>query len=203
VWITAELDAATARAAEWASGGTADALIVADNSGETIGSVRAPLTAGSRVASLAVPPGPLQAGTYTLRLRVVPSGGGSPLTDTVTFAVPTEATGLGSPRLFRRGPTNASPRTLTANPLFRRTEHLRVAVPAAILVDGVEAELLDRTGKAIQVPVKTGTEIEDGITWVSAEIALAPLAPGDYVVRTSASYDNRRQEILTAFRVVP
>jgi hypothetical protein len=72
-----------------------------------------------------------------------------------------------------------------------------------ITADAVEAELLDRNGKPIQVPVTTTTRTGDGTTWASAEVALAPLAPGDYIVRTSVRHDNRRQEILTAFRVVP
>jgi len=39
--------------------------------------------------------------------------------------------------------------------------------------------------------------------WATAELVLAPLAPGDYVIRTNVQRGSDRQEILTAFRIVP
>jgi len=34
-------------------------------------------------------------------------------------------------------------------------------------------------------------------------VVLAPMAPGDYVIRTSIGMDGHRHEVLTAFRIVP
>jgi hypothetical protein len=43
----------------------------------------------------------------------------------------------------------------------------------------------------------------DGSHWLSAQAALAPLAPGDYLIEVTASSGGARQRTLTAFRVVP
>jgi len=50
------------------------------------------------------------------------------------------------------------------------------------------------------VPVAAGArEDPDGSRWQTAQLALAPLAPGDYMIEI-ASGDSRR---LSAFRVIP
>ena len=203
VWITAELDPTTSRAVDWASGGTADVLMVADSTGDTIGSGRAKIDPGARVVSVGIQTELLQPGAYTLRLRVAPAAGGAPLTETASFGVSEGGADLGSSRLLRRRPTTGNRHVLTATPVFRRTEHLRVDVPVTGGIEATETDLLDRNGKPIQVPVTATALTEGGSSWASAEIALAPLAPGDYVVRTTVRIHNRRQEILTAFRVVP
>jgi hypothetical protein len=81
---------------------------------------------------------------------------------------------------------------------FRRSERLRVEVPSATSATG--ARLLDRTGKPIPVPVAYATRNDaDGSRWATAELALAPLATGEYVIEVMA--DPTRT--LVAFRVVP
>jgi hypothetical protein len=72
-----------------------------------------------------------------------------------------------------------------------------VPTPAA---DPVTAQLLDRAGNAMPIPV-TGTirNDADGSRWQSAEVALAPLAPGDYLVELAAGTGRT----LAAFRVIP
>jgi hypothetical protein len=46
-------------------------------------------------------------------------------------------------------------------------------------------------------------DADGALTWATAEVVLAPLAPGDYVIRTTIEQANRRQEVLAAFRMVP
>jgi hypothetical protein len=43
----------------------------------------------------------------------------------------------------------------------------------------------------------------DGSHWLSAQAALAPLAPGDYLIEVTATSGGAQQRTLTAFRVVP
>ena len=43
----------------------------------------------------------------------------------------------------------------------------------------------------------------DGSHWVSGQIALAPLAPGDYLLEVSTTTNGAQRRTLTAFRVVP
>jgi hypothetical protein len=94
---------------------------------------------------------------------------------------------------------------VTATPVFQRTERLRIEVPVLGAADKVSAELLDRNGKPIPIPVQTSVRPENGggLQWATAELALAPLAVGDYVVRTIVERGNTRQELVTAFKVVP
>jgi hypothetical protein len=66
------------------------------------------------------------------------------------------------------------------------------------------ARLLDRTGKALAVPVTVMASPEsDGSRWLSGEALLAPLAPGDYLVEIVATIAGAQKRTLTAFRVVP
>ena len=54
----------------------------------------------------------------------------------------------------------------------------------ATLLDGTpSARLVDRVGSPLQVPVTATTRADagdEGLRWVVAEVALAPLAAGDY-----------------------
>ena len=96
----------------------------------------------------------------------------------------------------RRGPQTGNKDAPTADLRFRRSERLRVEVPSATRATG--ARLLDRTGKPTPVPVASATRNDaDGSRWATAELALAPLAPGDYVIEVMA--DPTRT--LVAFRL--
>jgi hypothetical protein len=56
--------------------------------------------------------------------------------------------------------------------------------------NALTARLLDRTGKPLAIPLTTTTrEDDDGARWVTTQVALAPLAPGDYVIELSAPPD--------------
>jgi len=99
---------------------------------------------------------------------------------------------------IRRGPATGNKEMPTADLRFRRSERLKVEVPSA--VDVTSARLLDRTGKPIvAIPVTANTRMTpDGMKWATAELLLAPLAPGDYLVEVVAG-DTRT---LAAFRIV-
>jgi hypothetical protein len=144
-------------------------------------------------------------GEYVLRLRINPTTPGIPLVDTLRFTVAEDGTPVGQPRLRRRGPTTGAQYVVTATPTFRRTERIRVEVPVLGGADTMTAELLDRNGKTMAVPVQSALKREEGgaLTWAGAELNLAPLAPGEYVIRTSIQRGRDRREIMTAFRMVP
>ena len=204
VWVVGEIDPATARSSEWAAGGEAELVITAEDD-VTIATVKQAVEPASRVVSLTLPDVALGPGDYVLRLRIQPSSPGIPLVDTVRFTVADNGTPVGRPRLRRRGPTTGMEYVVTATPAFRRTERIRVEVPVLGGADSVSAELLDRNGKTMPVPVQSAMTREEGgaLMWATAELVLAPLAPGDYVIRTNVQRGSDRQEILTAFRIVP
>jgi hypothetical protein len=119
--------------------------------------------------------------------------------ETLSIPVTLLAASQSSGAVFvRRGPSTANKEVPTADLRFRRSDRIRVEVPAAAEV--TSARLLDRTGKALAVPVSANTRTDvDGSRWATAELALAPLAPADYVVVVDVS----GVQTMAAFRVVP
>jgi hypothetical protein len=102
-----------------------------------------------------------------------------------------------------RAPTTGNREVPTADLRFRRSEQLRVEVPSAT-PDAVHAQLLDRTGKGPAVSVTTTTRDDaDGSRWRTAQVALAPLAAGDYVIELSDPSGDVSKRTLIAFRVIP
>jgi hypothetical protein len=109
---------------------------------------------------------------------------------------------FGSPLYFRRGPFTGLGWHPAADREFRRAERLRIDVPLARAMP-IAARLLDRNGQPMVVPVASGAREEQGLLFTTAEIGLAPLAPGDYLVEIAASEGDRRERMLVAFRMTP
>jgi VWFA-related protein len=143
------------------------------------------------------PAAPLAAGEYVLRVGAQAGTGSIPTRETTHFSLAaSDSTGA----LFvRRGQSTGNKDVPTADLRFRRNEQLRVEVLAAS-ADAPSARLLDRTGKPLAVPVTAAVRDDsDGLRWHTAQLSLAPLAVGDYVVALAAG----GKRTLAAFRVVP
>jgi hypothetical protein len=69
----------------------------------------------------------------------------------------------------------------------------------------VSARLLNRLGQPMAVPVTLAERIDESLQLrVSlAELALAPLAPGEYVVEVTATKGTATSTVSYGFRVVP
>ena len=165
--------------------------------GETVASARGRIPPGTASLLVALTPSqPVEPGDYVVRVRSqTPSG-----VETVSMPVALPAAPSASGAVFiRRGPQTGNKDAPTADLKFRRSERIRVEVPSA--ATATSARLLDRTGKPMPVPVASAMHSDaDGTPWVTAEVALAPLAPGDYVIELAAGEQTRT---LAAFRVVP
>jgi hypothetical protein len=62
--------------------------------------------------------------------------------------------------------------------------------------------MLDRAGQPLPVPVALTTRTDPGGThWVTADVTLAPLGAGDYVVETSFTTGSGEEKVVTAIRV--
>jgi hypothetical protein len=63
--------------------------------------------------------------------------------------------------------------------------------------------VLDRNGTKTVVPVATGdrTDAATGQRWLTADITLAPLGPGDYVVELTTVKSSDTHKSLVAIRV--
>jgi hypothetical protein len=199
--ITAIIEIGRTLATDWAKGGEADASLI-DASGATVASSRLSILPASLSVQWAVGPRALPPGDYELRVRAKAASHGSTATDSLRITVPATSDGAGF-LIFKRGPGTGNREIATADLRFRRSDTLRVAVPASDSSES-SARLLDRTGNVLQVPVPTSARDEaDGSKSHSATLALAPLASGDYLIELNAGQSTGPVRTLIAFRVVP
>ena len=118
-------------------------------------------------------------GDVKVQVRVTGQGPLARYTDTTSVGLDTLKPGWGAPRLSRRGPSTGLAWVATADPRVRRQERLRVNVAVPADVGPVVGTLLDRQGRPMNVPLKMDQAEPGGLV---AELALAPLAAGDYVI---------------------
>ena len=190
-WVVAEFGSAAPVPRE------VDATVVSA-AGATIGRATAPGNARSVLIPMS-PSERVPAGEYTVRVRAEGFGAGAL---TVTLPAAPEA---GGAVFFRRGPTTANKEVPVADLRFRRSERIRIDVPTPDATT-VAARLLDRTGKPLSIPLTATVRADtDGSRWQTTELALAPLAPGDYVIELAGGAGQAGREVrtLAAFRVVP
>jgi VWFA-related protein len=211
VWVVAE----AGRGEDWMGGGEASAMLV-DGSGATVASSTATIDPGARSVRLTlVPTAQVPPGEYDVRLRVKGAGSTTATSDATRVALAAAPNATGAVFL-RRGPTTGNRDVPTADLRFRRSDQLKVEMPAPSAEAGqVSARLLDRTGKHLSaIPVTAATRIDpDGSRWQTAQLSLVPLGSGDYVIElTTAPEDGsgrpgqagtEQRRTLVAFRVVP
>ena len=194
VRAVAEVPRSTATGDDWSKGGQVEATLL-NAAGRTIAKGSGPLAPGTFAAQIAIaPPTPVEPGDYKLLIRTKGTAAlGS--TESVTFTLEADPLGTGTLFFRRFGPREIP----TADLRFRRTERLIVESPASLGAE-ITARLLGRTGTPLNVPVTaTIRDDADGTRWRRVEITLAPLAPGEYIVETTAG----TARTLVAFRVVP
>ena len=155
--------------------------------------------AGTRSTLVDLGAVPLLDRDLVIRVRATPKAEGMPLTETAAIAAGTDASGL----IWRRGPTTGMKYVLTADRRISRTDRIRVEVPVAEGVSATAAALLDRAGSPLDVAVTANSRADDGVQWATAEVALAPLAPGEYVLRLTLDGPGESREMFTAIRVTP
>jgi VWFA-related protein len=184
-WVVAEFSAGTT------PGRTLDATVVAP-SGAT--AARATSDSGARSVLLPLTPADaMEPGEYTVRVRGEGFG-----VATIRVKLP-PSPDPGGALFFRRGQTTGNQTVVTADRRFRRSEQLRMEMPVS--GSGTPtARLLDRTGKALAVPVNmSARDDSDGTHWQTAQLGLAPLAPSDYIIEIA----NGQNRTMIGFRVVP
>ncbi|MBK5295825.1 MAG: VWA domain-containing protein [Vicinamibacteria bacterium] len=202
VWALAELDPGLLRGDEWLGGGEVDVLLQSAD-GTKIDQRTGTLPGGQRSLNLDLGEVTLPDGELVVRTRVKPSSGGLPVSDTIRLAISPDGGGPGVPVLLRRGPTTGIRYVPTADKQFRRTDRVRLELPSAEGVTATSAEVLDRSGKSMNIPVATAVRNDGTLTWATAEVALAPLAAGDYALRLKTERAGKSSEVVTGFRVIP
>ena len=109
----------------------------------------------------------------------------------------------GDPLIFHRGPSTGNQVQPGAGRIFPRSERIRMEMEAVAGAPVWSGALLDRNGSKTLVPMITGerTDAATGQRWLTADITLAPLGPGDYVVELSTIKGTETQKSLVAIRV--
>jgi hypothetical protein len=204
MWVVGELDQAAARQAEWQAGETA-AITLSPGAEGAPASADARLSSGSRAFMIQLPSDtPIASGSYTV--TIVWRGPLFTAVDSLQVSIPPAVAGqgpsLGQPLWFRRGPFTGITFQPTAEPRFRRQERLRIDLPVAGVIEHSEARLLDRAGHPLPIPIAVARRDDNGAAFVCAELALAALALGAYLVEVTVMAAGRTQTIVTAFRLV-
>ncbi|CAN5785530.1 hypothetical protein BH18ACI5_BH18ACI5_25000 [soil metagenome] len=177
--LTSEIAAIHVEAGRWKTGGEGQAMVSAA-SGEVMRTARATLDPAARAFVIRVPlngaPGPF---TVAVRLRNATDG---EATDTVSVSRPSGS--FGDAMLFRLPlPNIVRP---AASPQFRRTERIQIRWPMMKKVDAPSARVLGRDGKPIDLVVTLSERDEAGIPLLVADLNLAPLTAGEYVIEVRA-----------------
>jgi hypothetical protein len=199
LWALTELDAALVRTGDWLAGGSVNVAVLTPG-GEVLTESNAALPAGQRALAVDLGEVVVPTSEVMIRTRVSPTQGGLPYNDTIRL---TQVSTPGRPVVLRRGPTTGIKFLPTADLQFRRTERLRLELPTVATVTATSGQVLDRAGKPMTLTVTASTRTEAGITWASAELNLAPLAAGDYVLKLRAEAAGKTEEVVTGFRLVP
>lgn len=202
-----ELDAATVKLPEWMSGGTLRLTIDPERGTKAATqTITTAIQPGQRSIPIAGTDAPLPPGRYSVRAELTPKSGRLPIQVTTFATVPADTDDLGTGALaLRRGPSTGLAYVPTADPRFRRTERLRVEVP--LIGDGHTgtARLLTRTGQPMPLVAAFTTRVDEEKAQALgvAEINLAPLAEGEYVLELSIVKDGKTGIAAYGFRIIP
>jgi hypothetical protein len=182
----------------WTRGGTADLQV---SVGEVSATARVTLAAGewTFLTSVALPK-PATGDALDVRARLAGTDpDASRLADSIHVPL---AQGARYPILFRRGPATGNRYVPAATFLFSRTERVRIEFPIPAGATPAGGRLLDKAGQPLEVPVAmTARTDETGKQWLTADVTLAPLGAGDYMVETGFTADGVEHKAVTAIRV--
>jgi VWFA-related protein len=198
IWIAGEVPTGEAGRA-WTNGGT---IALDIRAGDVTATARVPLAAGDR--SFVVPvklSTPVSSGELDVRASLTASDpSAAPFTDILRLDL---ATSLGQPMLFRRGPATGNRLVPAGSFQFSRTERAHLEFPAGADAKPGTGRLLDKSGEPLSVPVTTGerTDAQTGQRWLTADVTLAALGAGDYVVEFTTGEAAAQKKVMTAIRV--
>jgi VWFA-related protein len=206
-----ELDAVTAKRPEWISGGTLRLTFEPERTPGTSA------VGAAQTVTMAIEPGqrsivingserPLAAGRYAVRAELTPRAGRLPIQVTTFATVPADSAEVGTGVLAsRRGPSTGLAYVATADPRFRRTERLRVETPLAGEGFTATGRLLTREGQAMPLIVTYSRRTDEATKqdFGVADVTLAPLAAGDYVLEITLVKNGKTDVVSYGFRIVP
>ena len=187
-WIVGELDFRTRQELEWTAGATADVTVLAADGTQLLSQTLTVKPADGAFAVRVPERGAVTPGEYAVQVQLRPDANDSVvLTDTarVVMTAP-RGDALGTPVVWRRGPSTGPRHLQTADARFSRSERIRLELATTVPGTAV-GRLLDRAGQPLQVPVQVSARPDDSgqFRWIVADAVLAPLAPGQYVIEVA------------------
>jgi hypothetical protein len=113
------------------------------------------------------------------------------------------ARGPGEPALFHRGPSTGNQMQPAATRIFPRSDRVHLELEAASDSPPWVGALLDRNGTKTAVPVTVGERTDNGSgqRWLTADVTLAPLGAGDYLIELKSTAGAEQRRTLVAIRV--
>jgi hypothetical protein len=172
--------------------------VVTDAKGEAVGTVTAKIEPGLRGALLHVPIAAGSAGPWQAAFKV--TGSGERIEDRLAIARSAATPLLGDATLYRAAPGPRAPLRPSADFQFRRTERVHIEWPMLKPFDDHQARLLSRVGQPLAVSVTLTTP--PNLSILAADINLAPLAAGDYIIEVTAGNGAETDRRLVAIRVI-
>ena len=185
------------------NGGAAVTVSVTPKDGGAAVTAQGTIAPGSRSVLVSAPVGDAAGKAWRVTSRAV--SGAESAEDALDVAPPAAA-GLGEPVVYRAMPSPRSIPQPSADPLFRRTERIHVRWGgtglAGTALDNRVARLLGPQNDPLPVPVTVTERTEGGRAMLAADLVLAPLAAGDYVIELSATRGAEKLTSYVAFRVI-
>jgi VWFA-related protein len=170
---------------------------IADASGARV-RTEARLAAGARSVVVTVPHGATSPGPWQVFVDAVNAG--SSLGERAQIDLP-PATLLGQVRCFRGGPNPRAPMQRAAVMLFQHGERARIEWTAAKPVEQHGVRILDRRGQPLALGAAVSDALGPDARTLRADLNLAALAEGDYVLEATATAGADSDRQLLAFRV--
>lgn len=195
--VAVELASHVAAEPSWTAGASVQVQIT-DAAGRQLPAVTSTIARGARGALAAVPVDGSQ-GPWRVAVRAETAGGRVSDSGDVSNS---RSVLLGDPLIYRATSSLRSPLWPAADLQFRRNERLHAEWPAAQALDQRVARLLDRRGQPLPVAVAVTERPGTPAPIVAIDLAIAPLADGDYVIELSAGRGTVTEHGLFGFRVI-
>jgi VWFA-related protein len=193
--IVGEIPAARIEGGRWTSGADLDAVVVGSK-GEAVGTAKARIEPAARGALVTIPRPAGDNGPW--RVTVSVTAAGEKLQEAATVTSGGAGSLLGPPIAYRAAPGPRSPIRPIADFQLRRTERAHIEWPILNPLDQREARLLSANAQPLAIAVSLAEPAPDRLT---ADINLAPLGPGDYVLELIAGAGGKTEKRLLAIRV--
>ena len=181
----------------WPRGATV-AVEVADAAGSRVGEGQAKIEPGARATLVRV--GVTGAGPWRIRTRVL-DGIDGPIDDRQEISADRGEL-VGPATVYRATPAPASPLRPVADFQYRRTERVHLEWPVLGPLERREARLLGRNGQPLAVPVTLSDRDANGKAMLAADVNLAPLSAGEYVIELTIGRGEMTEKKLVAVRVL-